>query len=295
MTAVASRLVEVDGIAMSALVADAPHPRAVIVALHGGASTARYFDCPDRPRLSLLRTGATLGYTVVGLDRPGYGASLPHADRMELPARRVDLAFEALDRLLPADRGAGVFVLAHSIGCELALRMAGDERGAELLGVALAGTGRHHHAAALDIMQAWRDDPRWPRRANRTGIRDLIWHPSTVYPDHLVGGAGISAPGPAYEAGVVDRWAAHDFPELAAKVPVPVHFALGEHEKVWRAGPAALAETGALFCAAPRVVLHEQAGAGHNLSLGLTAMAYHLAVMAFFEECLFVKERSEVS
>jgi pimeloyl-ACP methyl ester carboxylesterase len=288
MTAVASRLVDVDGIPMSALVAEAPNPRAVVVALHGGASTSRYFDCPDRPRLSLLRTGAALGYTVIGLDRPGYGASLPHAESMALPARRVDLAFEALDRLLPADRGGGVFLLAHSIGCELALRMACDERGAELLGVALAGTGRYHHAAALDIMQAWREDPRWPKRANRTGIRELIWHPSNVYPDHLVGGAGISAPGPAYEAGVVDRWAAHDLPELAAKVTAPVHFTLGEHEKVWRSGLAALAELGALFCAAPRVVLHEQAGGGHNLSVGMTATAYHLTVLAFVEECVEV-------
>jgi pimeloyl-ACP methyl ester carboxylesterase len=288
VTEVAARVVEVDGIPMSALVAEARQPRAVIVALHGGASTARYFDCPDRPRLSLLRTGVALGYTVIGLDRPGYGASLPHADGMSLPARRVDLAYDALDRLLPEDRGAGVFLLAHSIGCELGLRMAGDERGADLLGVALAGTGRYHHAAALDIMQAWRDDPRWPRRANRTGIRELIWHPSDVYPEHLVGGGPISAPGPAYEAGVVDRWATHDFPELAAKVRAPVHFTLGEHEKVWRSGPAALAEIAALFCAAPRVVAHEQAGGGHNLSVGLTAMAYHLTVMAFFEECLEV-------
>jgi hypothetical protein len=39
--------------------------------------------------------------------------------------------------------------------------------------------------------------------------------------------------------------------------------------------PAALADIAALFTASPRVVAQEQAGGGHNLSLGLSAMAYH--------------------
>ena len=32
-----------------ALVAEAPDPRAVIVAIHGGGTTALYFDCPGHP------------------------------------------------------------------------------------------------------------------------------------------------------------------------------------------------------------------------------------------------------
>ena len=47
----------VDGVPMSGLVADAPDPRAVIVAVHGGATSAAYFDCPGHPELSLLRLG----------------------------------------------------------------------------------------------------------------------------------------------------------------------------------------------------------------------------------------------
>jgi hypothetical protein len=40
-----------------------------------------------------------------------------------------------------------------------------------------------------------------------------------------------------------------------------------------------------MFTAAPRVEVCEQAGAGRNLSLGLTATAYHLKVLSFVEEC----------
>ncbi len=75
MKAPLPRVVIVDGVPMSALIAEAPTPRAVIVAIHGGGTTAIYFDCPGHPSSSLLRTGAAAGFTVVALDRPGYGSS----------------------------------------------------------------------------------------------------------------------------------------------------------------------------------------------------------------------------
>jgi hypothetical protein len=55
------RVVLVDGVPMSALVASVPEPKAVIVAIHGGATSAAYFDCPGRPELSLLRSAAANG------------------------------------------------------------------------------------------------------------------------------------------------------------------------------------------------------------------------------------------
>jgi len=285
-----SRVVDVDGIPMSALVREARRPRAVIVALHGGGATSRYFDCPNRPRLSLLQTGAALGFTVIALDRPGYGSSAAHADKMASAARRVDLAYSAVDELLASrPRGAGVFVMAHSIGCELAVRMAGDERGRDLLGIELAGTGRHHHPRAVGILEAGKQNRRWPRRP-RTGLRDILWGPSRLYPPDVFGGAGISSPSPAYEA-VARHWV-RDFPELAARVRIPVQFSLGDHETVWRSGPSVLADIAAPFTASPRVAVNEQADGGHNLSLGLSAMAYHLKVLSFVEECAVTRENA---
>ena len=284
-------LVDVDGVPMAGLLAEVPQPRAVVVALHGGATTSRYFDCPGRPGLSLLRTGAALGFTVLALDRPGYGGSGGDAKELTSPERRVDLAYAAVDRLLAGrPRGAGVFLMAHSIGSELAVRMAADERAADLLGVELAGTGRHHHATAAEIMDGWRRDPSGPRKT--AGLHGLLWRPAHLYPADIVGGASIASRGPAYELGVVDRWAPIDFPRLAAQVRIPVHFSLGEHELVWQSGPAALDDIAAMFTAAPRVVVGEQRGAGHNLSLGLTATAYHLKVLSFVEECVVDRENA---
>lgn len=281
----APRVVDVDGIPMSALVAEARQPQAVVVALHGGATNSAYFNCPNRPRLSLLRAGAALGFTVIALDRPGYGSSAGHPDATNAdPARRVDLAYAAVDRLLASrQRGAGVFLLAHSIGCELATRMAADERGSGLLGIELAGTGRHHHVDAAETLAAAQHDRSLPMR---TRLRELIWYQNRLYPPEVVGGAGIASGSPAYERTAVERWAPTDFPALAACVRVPVRFSLGDHETVWRSGPSALAEVAAMFTASPRVVVNEQADSGHNLSLGHSAMAYHLTVLSFVEECL---------
>lgn len=281
------RIVHVDGIPMSALVSEVQRPRAVIVALHGGAASSVYFD--HRPRMSLLQTGAALGFTVIALDRPGYGTSLPYADRMTTPTQRIDLAYAAVDRLLESHpRGGGVFLMAHSIGCELAVRMAADERGAALLGLEIAGTGRHHHARALDIIEAWKRNTSWPRRSGPR-LRDLLWQPERLYPADVIGGASIASPGPAYEASVVESWPLA-FAEVAARICIPVQYSLGDHEVVWRSGPEGLAEIAALFTASPRVVVSEQSHSGHNLSVGLTAMAYHLKVLSFIEECVLARE-----
>src|SRR5258708_20569202 len=50
-------------------------PRALIVALHGGGNSAAIFDNTIPGEAGFLDTAASLGYAVLALDRPGYGAS----------------------------------------------------------------------------------------------------------------------------------------------------------------------------------------------------------------------------
>ncbi|MEZ0366894.1 alpha/beta hydrolase [Mycobacterium sp. pUA109] len=279
MTAPQPRVVNAGGVPLSALLADAAEPRAVVVALHGGGTTSAYFDCPGQPRLSLLRSGAALGYTVIALDRPGYGSSAPYPEAMSNPEQRVALAYTAIEKVLgDRPRGAGVFVLAHSNGCELALRMAADDRGTDLLGLELAGTGLHYHPAAAEVLRTARPDHR------PAGLRELLWEPARLYPTEVLSGVTKAATGAPYEAAMVSDWPRRDFPALAGQVRVPVRFSFAEHEKVWRSDAAARDEIRALFTAAPRFAVNEQSDAGHNLSLGWTAAAYHLSVLSFVEE-----------
>ncbi|RFZ37910.1 Alpha/beta hydrolase family protein [Mycobacterium marinum] len=277
------RVVIVDGVPMSGLLAEAADPtgpKATVVALHGGGTSSSYFDCPGHPQLSLLRLGATLGFTVVALDRPGHGSSAPYPEAMQHPEQRVDLAFGAIDRMLDQrPRGAGLFLMGHSGGCELVLRMATSPRAADLLGVELGGTGRRYHPAAKEVMRlaALQDRP--------PGVRELLWEPMHLYPDDIRRGITNSSTAPRYERTVALNWPNQDFPALAPGVRVPVRFTLGEHDNVFRADPSALAEIADMFSAAEYFVNSRHPGAGHNLSLGHTAADYHRKVLSFVEDC----------
>ncbi|BBZ76874.1 thioesterase [Mycolicibacterium anyangense] len=274
------RVVPVDGIPMSGLLAEAAEPKAVIVALHGGASSAAYFDCPGHPELSLLRAAAATGFTALALDRPGYGTSASYADQMWDPARRVELVCAAIDVVLrQRSRGAGVFVMAHSNGCELALRIAVTDRASEVLGVELAGTGVRRHPAARSILE------QAPSAHRPAGLRELIWAPSELYPDDVVNAVGVTG-SPPQDAEVSANWAARDLPDLAARVHVPVRVTAAEHERFWDCSPESLAQITAMFGASPRVEINQQAGCGHNLSLGLAAAQYHSGVLAFVQQCI---------
>ncbi|OBI80122.1 alpha/beta hydrolase [Mycobacterium asiaticum] len=275
------RKVIVDGVPMSGIIAAAEDPKAVVVAIHGGGTTAMYFDCPGHPELSLLRMGPTLGFTVIALDRPGHGSSAAYPEAVQTPQQRVDLAYGAVERILgQQSRGAGLFVLGHSGGCELATRMAADRRGAELLGLELGGTGRRYHDAAKEIMKAAEVKERPP------GTRELLWEPLHLYPADILRGVTNSSTAPAYERDVALNWPHRLFPELAPQVRVPVRFTLGEHDRVYRGDDDNIAEIAEMFSQSPLFIANTQPDAGHNLSLGLNAADYHRKVFAFVDDCV---------
>lgn len=159
--------------------------------------------------------------------------------------------------------------------------MGNDPRGADLLGMELAGMGRVHHPRSIAAMEAWRRDP----LSTRPDLRRALWDPPHVYPPDVYGGRSIGVSSPAYEGRRREAWT-EEFAQLAAQLRLPVHITLAEFEQVWANGPEGLADLGSMFTRSPRVVLHEQASAGHNTSVSRTALAYHLGVLAFVEECV---------
>ncbi len=225
------------------------------------------------------------------MDRPGYGASAPYPDAMQHPEQRVALAYGAVDKILGSSpRGAGLFLLAHSAGCELAVRMATDERAehAGLLGLELAGTGVQYADAANEILKTATATTR------PVGLRALLWEPADVYPPDVLSGMTNSSTGALYEMGMTTSWPRQDFPALAPRVRVPVQFSVAEHERVWRSDPETLAQIAAMFTASPRFVINAQSSTGHNLSLSVNAAAYHSTVLSFVGECVVAqKDTSE--
>ena len=120
-------VIDADGIPLSGLLAEPAgrRPRAVVLAIPGSAMLSRYFHGPVDPAGSLLDLGASAGFTVWSIDRPGYGTSadIPD-DRLDIfgQAAIVHAALDTFAR--DRDIGAGFFVVAHSYGLKLALVMA---------------------------------------------------------------------------------------------------------------------------------------------------------------------------
>ncbi|MGW2640770.1 alpha/beta hydrolase family protein [Streptomyces sp. NPDC001348] len=267
-------LLQAAGLTLSGLLAEPPDgpPRATVVAVHGGGMTAGYFDGQVHPDLSLLTLGARLGFTVLALDRPGYGRSAAQIPDGMLLDEQSDVLPAALDAF--AERhavGRGFLLLAHSYGGKLALMTVARTPG--LLALDASGIGHRFGIEPADRMRRRMD---WERN----------WGPLGLYPPGTFRAAeALVAPMPVREASEVDLWP-EMFEELAPRVDIPLRLTFAEHEGWWLHEEPDIADLTSRLTKAPVVRVEHLPGAGHNISLGRSARCYHLRALAFFEECL---------
>ncbi|MGV9278868.1 alpha/beta hydrolase [Streptomyces griseosporeus] len=272
---------DADGIPLSGLLAEARHgpPRAVVVAVHGGGMSAGYFHSQVRPGLSLLTLGADLGYTVLAIDRPGYGSSAAWLPRGQTLADQAATFHDALESFAAThDTGAGLFVVAHSNGGKLALAAAAEGRGGTLLGLDISGLGCRL-AVRRDQLPGLNGHGDWRRH----------WGSLRLYPpDAFRQGRHLISPVPELEAQEGPSWP-RMYPDIARRVRTPVRFTFAEQEQWWRFDDEAVAALREPL-AAPKVLVDHQPDAGHNLSLGWAARTYHLKALGFLEDCLLARD-----
>jgi pimeloyl-ACP methyl ester carboxylesterase len=291
-------VLRVGPIELSGLLAEPEgRPRALVLALHGGGMTAGYFHGRAHPEQSLLTVGRHLGFTVLALDRPGYGRSshfLPHG---QLLTEQADSVYDALDVFSSEHSvGDGIFVLGHSFGLKLALFLAAHPRGRKLLGIDGSGAV-YRFNPALDprTAQAERDTAGSIVAYASRSPRELFWGSESLYPPNtFMPGMRPIAPVPEIEAHESPQWP-DLLPAIAAEVRVPYQFNVAEHEQWWQTSDEALAEYRALFTAVPHMTVRRQPAAGHNISLGWAARSYHLSALAFAEQCLLQYHQAEAT
>lgn len=258
--------------------------RGLIVAIHGAGYTSRYWDSPHAPGDSLLRMGSDLGFRVIAIDRPGYGASRGAPDR-ELS---LDGQVATLARFL-AEIGelskVPIFLIGHSLGSLIAVQLAADDRSNVIAGLDVMG-----------LPFQWRSDVRaaveaWVRGemgifAVEEARRSLYFGPAGTYdPRVLQFEASFSqrVPKPELAESLESSFRLDQF---ALGVRVPVQYTVAQFESSITGGVQALNKGASMFKNSPRVVTHLQLGTGHNISLHRVGRAYHMRALAFFDEVL---------
>ena len=262
-------------------------PRAVVFALHGGSYSSRYFDLRAGQRSSALQNYAGLGYHVIALDRPGYGAAADIAPEGSGFAAQAAVLRTAVAQL-HAERGHGlpVFLVGHSIGGMLAMTVAAGVTDAPLRGVMASGMGVVWQPGILEMWSSLIGDA--PHVAVPNEARDQVMFagdPRLV--DAAVqreAGADLH-PIPAEELRGAVTW--HEaMPAVAADIRVPVLHVLPEHDGIWAAGGHAQQQARAALKTVDGATVMVQRAAGHCLDAHRVAFAHHLATAAFFETCL---------
>jgi pimeloyl-ACP methyl ester carboxylesterase len=281
MSRIGTECISVDGLELSAICGEpASEAKATIVALPGGGYTGSYWHHPLNQHASLVILGTSLGFRTYAIDRPGYGVSAQtHPDGLSLDEQVALIG--TLVRQLSAASGAGVFLVGHSMGGILALRVAAD-RPAGLLGLDLSGVPLRYSARIANAVAAKLDGG--GESASRSAA-SLFYGPAGSFDPALLREDPSLRPPPLLELSDSQVWP-DQFAATARRIDVPVRYTLGEYETVTETGEEALRETAALFTGSPQVEIALQPGAGHNISLHHTARAFHLRVLAFFEEVL---------
>jgi pimeloyl-ACP methyl ester carboxylesterase len=262
----------------------ASEPRCVLIAIHGSGYSSSYWDLPE-PLSSLLRMGRDLGFRVIAVDRPGYGAASGIvSERFGFEAQAEVLG--ALTARIHAEAPAvPVFLMGHSFGALLVVRVAAREAADCVTAIDVAGLPVQWRPEVRAAIEArLRGEPSaFSSRQSRLAL--YFGPPGTFDPYVLDVESTLLQRVPRIEV-EASLDSVHILQEYAPLVRMPVQYTVAQYEGSIAGGQLALARGRALFTAAPRVASYLQANAGHNVSLHKVGRAYHLRAFAFFEEVL---------
>lgn len=260
------------------------HPRALLVALHGGTYTSKYFDTPSS---SLLEFCASLGYSILALDRPGYGTatSIPF-DQLSLDGQ-VPILQQALSEIWDSygQQSAGMFLIGHSIGGMISLLLATEKPHERLIGMNMTGAGALYNEQTKGAFASLVSDAPTVMMDIAIKVR-AMYGPAWSYPEEQAHyDPQRDVPTAAIELAEAQTWGAR-LPQIAAKVRVPVQFIVPEYDHIWRGEPEALSHVAEMFTSAPFVDVGIQRLTGHSAELHTLARAFYMKILSFVEECI---------
>jgi len=290
-------LVRTRDIALSGLtVKPAGEPKGLILALHGGSYSAGYWNYSDDRGSSLMALAASLGFAVLAVDRPGYGASQDFDPARLGLAAQVEYLFDAIDAWSGENDFHGpAFVIGHSIGGILTLLMAAHARSSRLSGVDTLGVPfRFPDTAAGAEVNSWAMVGTHVPFPDEAARKWLLFGPDSTY-DAAAFAYDSTLPRPMPVAEYRDALAMPAaWADVLPRIRVPVQFTLAEFEVMQATGWDTLREVEALLSNSANAAVRLQLASGHNASDHRIARAYHLRAIAFFEESLAMEANRRV-
>jgi pimeloyl-ACP methyl ester carboxylesterase len=279
--------VKIDGLEIAATRRDpvVASGRPLIVTLHGGLYTGRYFEVPLTPGGSFVDVASQLGYPTVTFDRPGYGASAQLPPEQNTFERQAALLGAAIREVAG---GSAVLLVGHSIGGMIALTIAAINDGPALLGVSATGMGAYvpSGGTADELADAAMSGGQEVVAVPPEACDSVMFGPPETFDPGVLDAAHASySPAPVVELIAAPRWATEKLPQLASNVRVPVHNVLGEYDALWDTSPQSIEKFTALFTAAPSIDASVMQAVGHSIDHHKAGHALHLRQFAFAHEC----------
>jgi len=263
---------------------DADKP--LIVCLPGGTYTSEYFDVPG---YSLIDSAAEAGFDVVAIDRPNYGGSDLLDDEHTTFAENARILSAGIDELW-SQLGAGkpgVVLIAHSIGGSIAVHIAAasaQSREWPLIGVAFSGVNEE---SPDHVVAAWQSVPAGvPVELGADQRRMFMYGPDGSFDPSVIddaASAGHAAPLKELLE-IVGGWMT-DYPALAPRIEVPVHYTLAEFDALWIASQERVDAFVGKLTRAPFAESEFMPGVGHNIDHHHAGPSFHQTQLAFALRC----------